>query len=797
MKRLLLRFLAIAAVFLFAARPGLAQSTYTYALLGYDYVETVTPLIQARDGLLYGVGQDETSDGGQVYNSPLASTANANSVYVFSDSTDGGLPIGGVVQAPDANGTLYGTTGLGGNDNVGVFYSVTGLSPTARGTETTLHSFSGGDGGAPQGTPIIDGAGILYGTARDGGQNGAGLLFKYDTVHGTFAPLYEFGQMAHCADGAGPYSGPVQGSDGNLYGATQGGGIGCVGGGLGSLYKISTSGSLIWQYTFCTQSGCPDGTIPSKYGALVEYSDGNFYGLTAGYGAHGAGTIFMITPSGVLTTLYSFNPDNGTDGGVPLDGLVVGSDGNLYGTTEQYGAGGYGTVFRFAPGTRTMTTLYAFTYANYDGNPYAGLVQGSDGNFYGTTSGFQEDGGFIYEISVSPPLPAPVQLSFGSSTVGANTPVTLNWQVLNAFSLTLQNCVASVQGSSAGAGTWSGLQTGTYSAGTKLFTGSASITPTAAGTYTYALTCGGQESGFATLTVTPSSGKLTPTVALNATPNPATVGQTVAIKATASGSGATPTGTVVFLYGTIPLASLTLSGGAATLSPSTKGLPPGAYVLTASYSGDSNYSAAASAGYTITLIKPAPTVALSASPNPAMVGQSVTIRATATGSGATPTGTMSFVYGTLTLATLPLTAGSVSISPSTVGLPPGTYDLVAEYSGDSNYAAADSPSYPITLGKASTITAFTPVPNPVTPPAACTLQATVTRASGGGTPAGSVAFSVDGSVLAVAVLDGSGVASVIASTAGVPAGGYPIVATYSGDASDNGSQSSPVVVTVQ
>lgn len=62
---------------------GLAQSTYTYALLGYDYVETVTPLIQARDGLLYGVGQDETSDGGQVYNSPLASTANANSVYVF------------------------------------------------------------------------------------------------------------------------------------------------------------------------------------------------------------------------------------------------------------------------------------------------------------------------------------------------------------------------------------------------------------------------------------------------------------------------------------------------------------------------------------------------------------------------------------------------------------------------------------------------------------------------------------------------------------------------------------------
>jgi uncharacterized repeat protein (TIGR03803 family) len=789
-KNLVPGFLAAAALLIMTAGPAQA-ATYTYKLLGYAYNEFAAPPIQARDGLLYDVGQDQTSDDGLVFNTPLGSTSAVNSVYVFGDSTDGGLPVGGVVQGPDGN--LYGTTGLGGQNNFGVIYKITGLSPTVRGTETTLYSFTGGsDGIYPQGSLIFDSTTLnLVGTSADGGSNGAGVLFAYNPGTNTFTPLHEFGSLTNCEDGAAAYEGPVQGIDGNYYGATVGGGNGCSG--AGAIYKVTPAGVFTPLYQFCLGGGsCTDGSNPNKFGPLVQYSDGNFYGLTAAGGANGHGTIYKVTSAGALTTLYSFT--GGADGSGPLGGLVVGSDGNFYGTTENNGTGGYGTVFQYVPGG-TVTTLYSFDYTNYDGNPYAGLVQASDGNFYGVTSGFLEDeGGFVYEIAVSPALPAPVQLAFTSSTVAANTAVTLNWKVLNAFSKSLQDCVASVQGSPAGAGSWSGMQAGSYSAATKLFSGAAQVTPTAAGTYTYALTCGGQESGFATLTVTASS-KATATVALSATPNPATVGQVVTIRATTSGSGATPTGTVSFLYGARTLATVPLSAGTASISPSTAGLPAGAYLLTASYSGDGNYNAAASAGYTVILNKAIPTVTLTATPNPAAVGQAITIKATATGSGATPTGTVSFRYGALTLVSLSLAGGSASFSPSTVALPAGTYDLTAGYSGDANYAAANSAAYGVTLTKETTVTTLTATPNPVTKPAPCTLQVSVTRSNHAGTPTGSVTFSVGDTTIAVVALDG-GVASISPATTNVPAGNYPIFATYSGDGGDSGSASAATTVVV-
>jgi uncharacterized repeat protein (TIGR03803 family) len=791
-KNRVLGILAAASLLIIAAGPAQA-ATYTYTLLGYAYDEFAAPPIQARDGLLYDVGQDQSQDYGIVFNTPLGSTAAVNSVYVFGDYLDGGLPVGGVVQGPDGN--LYGTAGLGGTNNEGVIYKITGLSPNSRGAETTLYNFTGAtDGVYPQGSLIFDSTTLnLVGTSADGGSNGAGVLFTYNPGTNTFTPLHEFGSLANCADGAAAYEGPVQGNDGNYYGATVGGGNGCSG--AGAIYKVTPAGVFTPLYQFCLGGGsCTDGSNPNKFGPLVQYSDGNFYGLTAAGGAHGDGTIYRVTPAGALTTLYSFT--GGDDGSGPLGGLVVGSDGNLYGTTENNGTGGYGTVFQYVPGG-TVTTLYSFDYTNFDGNPYAGLVQGNDGNFYGVTSGFLEDqGGFVYEIAVSPALPAPVQLSFGSSTVAANSAVTLNWQVLNAFSRTLQDCVASVQGSPAGAGSWTGMQAGSYSAATKLFTGSAQVTPTAAGSYTYALTCGGQESGFATLTVTSGTGKATPTVALSATPNPATVGQVVTIHATASGSGATPTGTVSFIYNTHTLVTLPLAAGTATFSPSTAGLPAGSYLLTASYSGDANYNAAASASYTVTLNKATPTISLSATPNPAPVGQAITIRATATGSGATPTGTVSFKYGALTLVSLSLVGGSASFSPSTVALPAGTYDLTASYSGDANYAAANSAAYGVTLSKESTVTTLTATPNPVTKPAPCTLKATVTRSNYAGTPTGSVTFSVGNTTIAVVALNGLGVASISPATTNVPAGNYPIVATYFGDGGDSGSASATTTVVV-
>ena len=110
------------------------------------------------------------------------------------------------------------------------------------------------------------------------------------------------------------------------------------------------------------------------------------------------GTVFKISPNGALTNLYSFTGTN--DGGDPYAGLVQGSDGNFYGTTGEGGTNGHGTVFKISP-NGAMTTLYSFQHYNDGANPDAGLVQGSDGNFYGTTSnGGSERRGTVFQISI-------------------------------------------------------------------------------------------------------------------------------------------------------------------------------------------------------------------------------------------------------------------------------------------------------------------------------------------------------------------------------------------------------------
>ena len=122
---------------------------------------------------------------------------------------------------------------------------------------------------------------------------------------------------------------------------------------------------------------------------LVQATDGNLYGTTSEYGSAGAessgGTIFKITPSGTLTTLFTFNGEsNNDDGGVsPSVGLIQGTDGNFYGTTQYGGANSYGTVFKITP-SGTLTTLHSFHETDGE-SPLGGLIQATDGNFYGTT----------------------------------------------------------------------------------------------------------------------------------------------------------------------------------------------------------------------------------------------------------------------------------------------------------------------------------------------------------------------------------------------------------------------------
>ena len=321
----------------------------------------------------------------------IGSPSDTFMTLVSFNFTNGANPHG--ILAQGRNGNLYGTTQMGGANNSGTVFEI-----TTGGKLTTLYSFCSqpdcSDGATPFAGLVQGTDGNFYGTTGGGGGGyHTGTVFKI-TPAGTLTTLYSFcpPPAAFCADGAGPKAGLVQGTDGNFYGTTTGGGTGSGG---GTVFKITTGGKLTTLYSFCSQSGCSDGQEPQA--GPVQGANGNFYGTTHGGGAGpcpddpiiGCGTVFEITPAGKLTTLHSFD---GTDGEHPEAGLVQGSDGNFYGTTAFGGTGLQGNVFEITPGGK-LTTLYSFclnpdpnTGACTDGqNPVGGLVQATNRNFYGTT----------------------------------------------------------------------------------------------------------------------------------------------------------------------------------------------------------------------------------------------------------------------------------------------------------------------------------------------------------------------------------------------------------------------------
>jgi uncharacterized repeat protein (TIGR03803 family) len=250
------------------------------------------------------------------------------------DRTDGAYPTAALVQAIDGN--LYGTTSEDGANGYGTVFKI---APNRK--LTTVHSFDATDGASPSAGLLQGANGNLYGTTYGGGANGGGgTIFKI-TPGGKLTTLYSFCSQSNCTDGAQPYAGLVQAIDGNLYGTTYGGGAN----GLGTIFKITLGGKVTTLYSFCSQSGCPDGAQPLA--ELVQAIDGNLYGTTSELGANYGGTVFRITPGGKLTTVYSFcSQIHCTDGEYPYAGLVQAIDGNLYGTTYFGGASGLGTVFK-------------------------------------------------------------------------------------------------------------------------------------------------------------------------------------------------------------------------------------------------------------------------------------------------------------------------------------------------------------------------------------------------------------------------------------------------------------------
>ncbi len=307
------------------------------------------------------------------------------------DNSNGAFPFYmSPVQGPDGN--LYGTTFQGGAFGEGEVFRI-----APDGAVSTFFNFARPGSAFPVAGLVLGIDGNFYGTTANGGTNNYGTVFKL-TPTGTLSSLYDFCSQPGCTDGMNPYAPLVQATDGNFYGSTlRGGKAGCANEGCGTIFRITPGGALTTLYSFptCQDGNCPDGSSP--IGGLVQAIDGNLYGTTNGFYG-GDGTIFRIALTGALTTVHNFN---GTDGFNPYAGLIQGTDGNLYGTTfgTQGFFGGFGgTIFRATLGG--AVTAYSFG-SSTQGNPAAPLVQGTDGNFYGTTMSYESGSseGTIFQIT--------------------------------------------------------------------------------------------------------------------------------------------------------------------------------------------------------------------------------------------------------------------------------------------------------------------------------------------------------------------------------------------------------------
>jgi uncharacterized repeat protein (TIGR03803 family) len=299
-------------------------------------------------------------------------------LYDFGDASGDPLsPQYSGIVAQGQDGNLYSTTPVGGSGGLGAVFKI-----TAQGAVSVLYNFDGTHGKSPNSGLTLGTDGNFYGTTSTGGSTNLGVVFKI-TPAGALTVLHTFAS----GDGYSPYAPPIQAADGNFYGTTIFGGASAY----GTVYKMTPTGTLTVLHSFDLTNG------RNPFGPLVQGNDGNFYGTAfGGVGANVYGMVFKVTSKGKFTILHAFNL---SDGGNPYAGLVLGKDGNFYGTTSNGGAVGYGVVFKITP-AGALTVLHSFTPASDGGVPYGGLVQATDGNFYGAGyQGGSKNHGTIYRIT--------------------------------------------------------------------------------------------------------------------------------------------------------------------------------------------------------------------------------------------------------------------------------------------------------------------------------------------------------------------------------------------------------------
>ena len=372
------RWTSVLIALLFCAAAAQAQTFTPLA----DFSRSVggapgEPLIQGLDGNFYGTaGVGGSRDRGAVF--VATSSGTLSDLFSFCKDTTcptGASPYLSLLQISD--GRFFGFT-LGTADNGTLFR----LSPA--GVINNLYTFCTtdcSDGQSPRANLIQARNGYIYGTTNAGGTfHNAGTIFRL-TTSGTLTTVYDFCQLTNCLDGASPlgFGSLIQATDGNLYGVTRTGGKG-----FGTIYQLSLSGTLKTIYKFCKAGAgtnpCLDGSNPD---GLVEGLDGNFYGVATGGGVHGGGVVFKVTRYGGLTVLYNFCSQTGCTDGIGPTGLLLGSDGNFYGTTANLGSNGAvpNTIFQVTP-TGAYSVLYSTDLRTQSG--VLSIMQSTDGNFYGT-----------------------------------------------------------------------------------------------------------------------------------------------------------------------------------------------------------------------------------------------------------------------------------------------------------------------------------------------------------------------------------------------------------------------------
>ena len=314
-----------------------------------------------------------------------------NVVAPFPVPTGGNAPAANPfysgLLAQGRDGNLYGgaTNAYQGNVGTGETFRVTLRDEVI----TTLCDFNGALGAQPQGGLTLGSDGNFYGTASDGGADGYGTIFVM-TPAGTCSssPLYTF---TGGNDGGEPIAPPIEGIDSNYYGTTASQTGEST---AGTIYKVTRKGVFTALHT-CTGTDCN-----SFQGPLTLAADGNFYGTSEQGGSAGQGNIFRISAEGNFTSLHSFD---GTHGLEPTNIMTQGTDGSFYGTTQAGGSKGSGVAFKFTPphGFKVLHSLNGTT----DGTlPYSGLVQATDGNFYGAAEASGNNGadcGTLFRITPS------------------------------------------------------------------------------------------------------------------------------------------------------------------------------------------------------------------------------------------------------------------------------------------------------------------------------------------------------------------------------------------------------------